>query len=196
MVIAKGRPWGSEITRPSDVATAASDAALAELAAGRCPGSYSVTAGDVFDSLGRPPGETPMARCLPMDLLHIDTDRGRFAAVAHVVAYRRLWRGGIVGAFNVGRVGAWDISPSSHPNDGRFEWVVVDAAMSLRHRLVARRRLPTGGHLPHPSIRITHVATASWRFARPVRCIVDGVDRGRITTLDVTIEPDAFDLIV
>ena len=196
MVISKGEPWGAEIVRPGDVPVASSDAALASYVAERGHGEYALSGGDVYASLGRPRPNAVRAQRLPMDVLRVDTDREHFVAVAHVVARKRFWRGRIVGAFNVGRLGAWDVAPAAHPNDGRFELIEVDEAMTWRDRMSARRRLPSGGHVPHPSIRLRHAREATWTFDEPVRCVADGIPRGTITSLTVSIEPDAFELIV
>jgi hypothetical protein len=194
MVIAKGEPWGEEVARPANLVVAVSDAELAAFVTA-VPGEYGVSGGDLYELLGRPQ-PTESARRLLVDLLRVTTDRGEHGAVAHVVAHHRWWRGRIVGAFNVGRVGRFDVVPSAHPNDGRFETLEVAASMPWRQRLAARRRLPTGAHLPHPSISVRHVRHAAWTFARPVRCIIDGVEHDTITTLEVRIEPDAFGVIV
>jgi diacylglycerol kinase family enzyme len=88
---------------------------------------------------------------------------------------------------NVEFIGEWDIAPRGHPNDGRVEVVDVDASMSVRERLAARRRLPTGTHVPHPSIATKSVRSGSWQFERPVDVVVDGrrVDRASALSIDV-----------
>ena len=67
---------------------------------------------------------------------------------------------------NADRIGAWDVAPRAHPNDGQLDVVEVDASMGLRDRWQASRRLATGTHVPHPAI---HTATR------------DGARRGRST---------------
>lgn len=196
MTISKGQPWGDQIDRPSGIPVADSDAELAELAAQHRGGEVGLRQGDVYQTLGRPDTSSRRALRLPMDLLTITTDIGAFPAVAHVVAQRHWYRGTIIVVMNVSRLGVWDVVPAAHPNDGRFETLEVAPEMSLRQRLLARRRLRAGTHLPHPHVRVRHRTEARFTFERPVRCQIDGVSRGNVGTMAVTIEPDAFSLIV
>lgn len=196
MTIAKGQPWGEEIPRPDGLPTASSDAELADLVSEYGAGPFGVTGGDLYAFLGRPDPDRARARRLPMDVVRVRTDRGEHLVVAHAVMRQSWLRGPIVAVANISRIGVWDAVPSAHPNDGRFETVEVDASMPVRQRLVARRRLRTGTHLPHPAIRLRHRRDASFSFARPVRCHLDGVARGTITNMDVSIEADAFAVIV
>ena len=53
--------------------------------------------------------------------------------------------------------------------------------MTLRARWQARRRLPTGTHVPHPAIRTRRLREASWPFDPPLRLWVDGVAHGSVT---------------
>ena len=76
-------------------------------------------------------------------------------------------------------IGEWDIAPRGHPNDGRAEVFDVDASMSVRERLAARRRLPTGTHVPHPKIRTRSIRSDVWQFERPLEVTVDGRRVGR-----------------
>lgn len=195
MTIRRGAPWGTEVSRPPDLPVARSDAELADLADDRPDDDVSVSAGDVHRSLGAP-GPRSVAQRLPMDLLTVSIDGRTTVAVAHVVARRSWWRGPIVAAMNVDHFGTWIVAPRAHPNDGRFDVVDVDAAMSFRDRLMARRRLPSGSHVPHPAISVTTSTARRWEFDRPTRVWVDGSDAGRCRELEVTIRPDAFHLVV
>ena len=71
--------------------------------------------------------------------------------------------------------GRWDVAPRAHPNDGRVDVVEVAAAMGLRARWQARRRLPTGTHVPHPAIRTGRATERAWHFDRPLGLWVDSV---------------------
>ena len=60
-----------------------------------------------------------------------------------------------------------------------------------RERLAARRRLPTGTHVPHPRIASRSVRSGSWEFERPLEVVVDGRSHGRAVALSITVVPDA-----
>jgi diacylglycerol kinase family enzyme len=83
------------------------------------------------------------------------------------------------------------VAPRAHPNDGRFDVVEIAAGMRLRERWEARRRLPTGTHVPHPSISVRTATSWGWSDPAGAHVWVDGVDIGQRTAVDVTIRPDA-----
>lgn len=150
-----------------------------------------LTGGDVLSSLGGP-SVGPLVNRFAIDVLRIRADDDELVALAHVVA-RGLtwWRGPVTAVFNVDRLGRWDAAPRAHPGDGRFDVVEVDAAMSLRARWQARRRLPSGTHVPHPLIDTSQQTTASWTFEPERRLWLDGIARAPVHELEVTIEPAA-----
>jgi hypothetical protein len=202
VTIAKGERWGEEVPRPSGLVAAASDAELARLVtdaslelSGGGPPVLTVTGGDLHRALGEPGVRDPVMR-LPVDALDVVIDGHSRLATSHVIACRTWWRGPILAVVNAGPVGQWNVAPRAHPNDGRFDIVEVDASMPLRQRLEARRRLPLGTHVPHPSITMRTATEASWHFARPVTVTVDGVDAGRCSDLTVRVRPDHFAIYV
>jgi len=172
----------------------ASDAGLAAHLAAGDDRPVILRGGDLHRTTGASAAaETSLL--LPIDVVAVDTDDGTWRAVAHVVARRpgRLgwWRGPIVAAMNAEHLGRLDVAPRAHPNDGRVDVVTVDAAMGVRDRWQAWRRLPTGSHLPHPRIAVARRATFETTFERPLAIFVDGVERARSRDLRVTVEPDA-----
>jgi diacylglycerol kinase family enzyme len=134
----------------------------------------------------------------PIDLLEVRLDDGEasIVAVAHVVARSPLTRGGrlrgrILAVMNAEFLGTWDLAPRGHPNDGRVEVVEVDPSMSIRDRLHARGRLPTGTHVPHPSITTRSIRSASWRFEPALDVVVDGRRVGRASSMSIDVAADA-----
>jgi hypothetical protein len=196
MTIRPGEPWGDTIARPGDLFVVSSDADLAShlgaSAAGARP--VGVDGGDLHRSLGAP-GRRDQVQRLPLDLLHVTADGRRHVAVAHVVMRRRWptgwWRGRIVAVMNVDRIGALNVAPRAHPNDGRFDIVEVDAAMSVRQRLQARTRLRHGTHVPHEAITVRRATRQSWNLAPAMQLWIDGVPRGSASSVEVSIVPDA-----
>ncbi|MDJ0771461.1 MAG: hypothetical protein QNJ12_21930 [Ilumatobacter sp.] len=190
MTIRKGEPWGSEVRRPAGLLVVDSDAALAHVLADETPPPVAIRGGDLFRTLGSPGARDVMQR-LPIDLLRVVADGRHHTAVAHVVARRGWLRGPVVAIMNVGSRGEWNVAPRAHPNDGRFDVVDVDPAMRMRERWSARRRLPTGTHLPHPAISTSSSTRFERRFDRPMRVEIDGITVGGVRELVVEIDPDA-----
>jgi hypothetical protein len=195
MTIRRGEPWGVEVERPRDLRVVGDDAGLATEVDAGASGPLAVSGGDLYRALGSP-GDRPVMQRVTIDLLRVTADERRLTAVAHVVARRSWWRGPIVAALNVDHIGSWNVAPRAHPNDGRLDVVEVEATMSRRQRWSARSRLPHGTHVPHPSITARAATEVVWRFERPVDLWLDGVRSGTVRRLEVSIEPDAFDLHV
>ena len=195
MTVRKGAEWGQQVARPGGLVVAASDAELAALVDDRSAAPLAVTGGDLRRTLGDGV-EGPTMQRVALDVLRVVADEVEMCAVAHVVARRSWLRGRIVGVFNCEHLGRWDVAPRGHPNDGLAEVFDVDATMSLRQRLQAWRRLPSGTHVPHPAIGVSRSPTANWEFAAPLTLYVDGVRRGSVTRLAVAIEADAYHLHV
>ncbi|HEY1279325.1 MAG TPA: hypothetical protein VGF22_06600, partial [Acidimicrobiales bacterium] len=69
-------------------------------------------------------------------------------------------------------------------------------SMSLAQRWKARRRLPTGTHVPHPAIHVTRVAAVQETFTPPLDVWLDGTPIGPVHHLSLRIEPDALSLVI
>jgi hypothetical protein len=203
MTITPGAPWGREVTRPVDLVVVEGDASLAAALSASDGRPVAAASGDLARTLGVTP-QRPLQRHrdtvneLPIDLLEVRLDDAAepVMACAHVIARAPLsrgswWRGPILAVMNAEFIGAWDVAPRGHPNDGRVETFEVDASLSVRQRLAARRRLRSATHVPHPQIVTRSVRTATWQFASALDVIVDGRRLGRASTLAITVVPDA-----
>lgn len=192
MTIERGQPWGREVARPSDLIVARSDAEVVRSSVGDLRRPVGLAGGDLWASLGSPPPRDPVLE-LAVDGIRVDVDdAAEYLAVAHVVARGSWWRGPLIAAMNVDRLGPWNVAPRAHPNDGLVDLVEVSPSMSMRDRWSARGRLPTGTHVPHPSIATRRVDTASWHLDDPLELWIDGVGVGRVRRLSVTVLPDRF----
>jgi hypothetical protein len=138
----------------------------------------------------------PDAMALPCDIGSVLLDGRQHWFVAHLVARRSWWRGRVFVAMNAQFLGAWDVAPRSHPNDGRVDVLDVAAAMGVTERLKARRRLPTGTHVPHPAIDVTRTAAVQETFQPPLRVWLDGVPMGSVGRLSLRVEPDAITILI
>ncbi len=198
MTIRPGESWGREVPRPGDLVVVDDDAALAS-AISRADGPpVAVGSGDLGRTLGlRPLDRRSTVNEFSIDLLRVRIDDGApILACAHVLARspcsRGHWfRGRILAVMNAEFVGAWDVAPRGHPNDGRMEVFEVDPSMSVRQRIAARRRLHTGTHVPHPRVSTRSLRTGTWTFSRPLDVVVDGRRIGRASSLAVDVVPDA-----
>jgi hypothetical protein len=204
MTIKPGQAWGRPVPRPPDLVVVNSDVELARAISHERASPIGVGGGDLARTLGvtsASPGALAtraMVNEYLIDLIEVRLDGAEepIVACAHVVA-RSPWgsghwlRGRILVVMNAEFIGEWDIAPRGHPNDGRVEVVDVDASMSARERLAARRRLPTGTHVPHPCIATRSVRTGSWQFGRPLDVVVDGRRVARASRLSIDVLADA-----
>ncbi|HUS41546.1 MAG TPA: hypothetical protein VMY16_02660 [Ilumatobacteraceae bacterium] len=204
MTIKPGQAWGQAVPRPHGLVVIDNDADVA--AAISQPHEYpiAVGSGDLARTLGviaADPDSIHRRQTVnefPIDVLEVRLDGvgEPIVACAHVVA-RSPWtsahwlRGRLLAVMNAEFIGDWDIAPRGHPNDGRAEVFDVEPSMSPRERIAARRRLPTGTHIPHPCITTRSVRSGSWEFDRPLQIVVDGRQVGRASALSVAVVPDA-----
>jgi hypothetical protein len=132
---------------------------------------------------------------MPCDLVAAQLDDGPTDwFVAHLVAHRGWWRGRAFVAMNAAWLGPWNLGPKAHPNDGLVD--VTDARVRPGQRLAVRRRLPTGSHLPHPGLTTRRVRAGEWVLDRSTPIRLDGVPVGTARRLRLTVEPDAFQIVV
>ena len=104
--------------------------------------------------------------------------------------------GRVVAVMNAQFLGTWDVAPRSHPNDGRLDVVDVAPSLSGTDRWRARRRLPSGTHVPHPAITVRQTSTWTTTFDEPTPVWLDGERVGEVVELSVRVEPDALVLVV
>ena len=203
MPIRRGEAWGTEGSLPPDGAVVRSDAeARAVVTAARRAGSpipaLGLLGGDLCRTLGGTGDPVRLrsghATVVSIDLGAVLIDGRLHWFVAHLVARRSWWRGRVVAAMNAQYLGAWDVTPRGHPNDGQLD--VLDADPSLGDRWRARARLKTGTHLPHPHITERHVTAVQLTFDAPTPIYLDGEAVGTARAVSLRVEPDALTCIV
>jgi YegS C-terminal NAD kinase beta sandwich-like domain len=205
VTVRKGKGWGEPGTLADDGVVVRSDAEARRIVerarrSGERPPPLGLAGGDLCRTLGGR-GDVDRLRSsdavrLPVDLGAVLLDGRLHWFVAHLVARRSWWRGPLLAAMNAEFLGDWDVVPRAHPNDGLLDMVVVGAGMSLADRIKARRRLPIGGHVPHPAIDQSRRPAFQIAFDRPTRVWLDGERIGVATNLSVRIEPDALVCVV
>jgi len=204
MTIRKGEAWGTTgAPLPAHGVVVRSDReARAVVTAARRAGEpippLGLLGGDLCRTLGGSGEEARLrssaATTMPVDLGAVLLDGRLHWFVAHLVARRGWWRGRILVAMNAQFLGHWDVAPRGHPNDGRLD--VLDADLPVGQRLLARRRLALGTHVPHPGIHEHHVDALQVDFARPEPVRLDGVEVGSARSLSIRVEPDALVCVV
>jgi hypothetical protein len=205
VTVAKGQPWGELGPLPDDGVVVRDDAsAAAVIAAARARGvdapALGLLGGDLCRTVGGRGDESrlrrPDAARLRVDLLVVRLDDGEErVALAHVVARGRTWlHGPVHAAMNAAWIGAWNVAPRAHPNDGLVD--VIRADPSAGDRWKARRRLPLGTHVPHPRIQVTRAADAELDRGRTGGVWLDGVRVGDARIVHVRVEPDAVAIVV
>ena len=127
MTIRKGEEWGEAGGLPAGGAIVRTDAeardrVTAARRAGDDPPTLGLLGGDLCRTLGGRGDEARLrseaAMRLPVDLGSVLVDGMQHWFVAHLVARRSWWSGRIVAVMNAEFVGAWDVAPRAHPNDG------------------------------------------------------------------------------
>jgi hypothetical protein len=202
MTIRKGEPWGEPGALPSDGVVVRSDAeARAAVTtarrAGEAPPALGLLGGDLCKAVGGTGDEGRLRAggvVLPVDLGAVLVDGRLHWFVAHLVARRGWWRGRVLAVMNAQHLGAWDVAPRGHPNDGRVD--VLDADLPLGQRWQARRRLRTGTHVPHPGIEERHVTALQVELPAGTRVWLDGELVGPARNLSIRVEPDALRCVV
>lgn len=87
-----------------------------------------------------------------------------------------------------------DVVPRGHPGDGRLEVQVYALAPSARRAM--RRRLATGTHLPHPSIRTGQGQRVKVRWEGAPALEIDGIALAGQPTIGVDLVPARLRLVL
>lgn len=208
MIIQRNQPWGRTAPLPDGAPIAASNAELrmcvSAMRQGTCPQSaIGVIGGDLWRVIGAPTGgaerlRSEFAQTAVVDLITAHADGQTHWACAHVIARSSWLRGPALAAMSTDIAGAWRLAPAAHPNDGRIHVLTTGLStpcLGLAQRLLARRRLVAGTHVPHPAIALRRVQQADYCFERPLGLWLDGERVGTCRELTVSIEPDAATIV-
>jgi hypothetical protein len=199
VTIRKGDRWGAPGPLPDHGVVVDSDLAARRAVtearrANRPPPPLGLLGGDLARTCGATGREDRLrseeAQQLPVDLGEVLVDGTLHHFVAHLVARRSWWRGPVVAAMNAQFLGAWDVAPRSHPNDGRLD--LLEADLPLGDRWKARSRLRTGTHVPHPGITERRVKAVQLDLAPGTRVWLDGECVGPARALSIRCVPDAL----
>lgn len=215
MTIEKGEDWGHRALFPDDAPIVDGDAELAAL--------FSVTTDDennqtltgpsvvglkkaIDSSKSHDLATTVSARGsetdlrtgerthLPIDLGVVSLDGALHVMAASLVIRTPLWTRVVQGAMNASFLGDWNVTPSGHPNDGRFD--IVRAELTLGDRFKARSRLASGSHVPHPDISIRRLRSHDFEPVAGAQVRIDGQNLGAADDVSVTVIADATTIVI
>ncbi|MEY4401624.1 MAG: hypothetical protein RL072_1489 [Actinomycetota bacterium] len=202
MTIERGQPWGTEGTAPHDLVLAAHEEAAAR-AVSNGARHVALRDGDLLAALGTGLHDRTLhvgapCRMLPCDAYDVTLTR-RGVAVTTIAVSKVLvgdWRRPVWWFTSGGFVGGLNVSPTSHPNDGRAD-VLEWSRVSLRELLAIRRRMRLGDHLPHPALHVARGHLVLWKSPSGTRPVtIDGRNWGHADGVTVTVRNDAFVLCV
>lgn len=204
MTVRRNQPWGAPAKLPAAAPIASSNAELRRLVTRQRAGDIpvlpiGVIGGDLWHVVGAPSGDadrlrSELARTAPIDLIEITADGETHWACVGAVVRNSWWRGPVVAAMSAESLGPWRLVPAAHPNDGRLHVLstgVDHPGLSVAQRVLARRRLRAGSHLPHPAIAVRRTEIWEHRFDRPLGLWLDGERVGGCRELTFAIRPDA-----
>jgi hypothetical protein len=200
MSVRRNQNWGELGKMPPDAIVAAGDRAASLLVEtawneGVAMPPVGLAGGDLRRALGgrrdsRHLRDDADVTGAMIDAGAVTVNGRRFAFVAHVVARSRSWSGPVFAVMNSEWLGDWIVAPRAHPGDGYFD--LVEARLSLGDRIKARRRLPTGTHVPHPSIHVRKITTTEITFGTARAVYADGAHVGTATAMQIECHPEAL----
>ena len=197
-MIEKGKQWGEASVVPRDVIITDSDA---QLATSSRAAIYAVRGGDLFRTLGEPAVLHVDTPCL---MVHVDalqcamTTAGTSREVLAVssIVFGTWWRGAWTAITNAEWMGNMNIAPRSHPNDGRCELLEFSSTMPIRQRVLARKKMNTGTHIPHPHITTRSARSFSFDFPSTIDIRIDGIKYSDVSQLSVNVLPDYWRIVL
>ena len=138
MTIRKGEPWGEAgglSDRPAGRVDRSRRSRLGDLAPHARISRFAISASPAATWRARAevqPGPHPTSAKVTVDAMRVTLDDGEPTwGVAHVVARRQWLRDELVMVMNAQFLGAYDVAPRSHPNDGKVDVVRVDRGDGL-----------------------------------------------------------------
>ena len=203
MTIEKGAAWGTVGVTPHECVVAKDEAAAASAVQHGATHVW-LESGDILRALGLTVATGALkvgepCRLLPCDVLMVQLDDA-----APVLALSSVmvgsWRKPQLWVIAGGFLGALNVAPRAHVNDGVVDALEFAGSIPLRQLLLMRRRMRLGDHLPHPRLTMHRAAQVKWPTSpigpKSSAVIIDGKQRGRAAQVTIKVRPDAFLLCV
>ena len=189
--------WTKEIRRPRILKIAESDKQIAELyAAGES--MIGIIGGNLFTSLGGnialdyPSNSTVTSCSIDIGCVSIGDDSFYFASTLLVLNLLRPWTS--TGIVNTQLSNGNRYAPKAHPGDGFME--EIESNLDIRQAIIARKKLRSGDHLPHPQLRLKKGKAFTYDFPKGMKLILDSKSIGRYKAFSVKVIPHAIQVIV
>ena len=198
-MIRRGQPWGIPTVMSDDVLIVENDQVLSNTDR-TC--RVVLTGGDISHSLGNPVVPVAGSACteVAIDAMLCDitstTSRLIQAVAASSIVVGSYWKGRHLIVSNAGWIGDSNIAPRAHPNDGKVEMLTITSHMSLRQRILARRKMQTGTHLPHPDLSSIQIATQLIVRQNREKLMIDGKRIDDWASISIRVEPDYWRVLV
>ena len=197
-MIRRGEPWGLETTWPEDAVIIHSDHALALADPSR---PVFLASGDISRSLGHPSMPSGDGKCTEVRIDAMLCTVASSAGERKIVAASSIivgshWRHRHMIISNGGWWNEWNIAPRAHPNDGIVELLTLSEKMTMRQRWLAKRKMRTGTHLPHPDISMVRISSATVDRISGEKLLIDGQAVSIWESLSVEVLPDYWRVLV
>ncbi len=189
--------WAKEVRRPRTLKIAESDKQIAELyAAGES--MIGIIGGNLFTSLGGnigldyPSNSTVTSCSIDIGCVSIGDDSFYFASTLLVLNLLRPWAS--TGIVNTQLSNGNRYAPKAHPGDGFME--EIESNLDIRQAIIARKKLKSGDHLPHPQLRLKKGKAFTYDSPKGMKLILDSKSIGRYKAFSVKVIPHAIQVIV
>ena len=203
MTIEKGAAWGTVGVTPHECVVAKDEAAAASAVQHGATHVW-LESGDILRALGLTVATGALKVGEPCRLLPCDAVMVQLDDAAPVLALSSVvvgsWRKPQLWVTTGGFLGALNVAPRAHVNDGVVDALEFAGSIPLRQLLLMRRRMRLGDHLPHPRLTMHRAPQVKWptspHGAKSCAVIIDGKQRGRAAQVTIKVRPDAFLLCV
>ncbi|MFQ3328831.1 MAG: diacylglycerol kinase family enzyme [Candidatus Poriferisodalaceae bacterium] len=203
MTIKNGQPWGQLGSLPPAGVAIQSDGELRSVVQ-KCMRTdtplpvFGLLNGDLWRAVGAPIGglnrlRSEQAQTVTIDLVEVGMDEQTSWFCSHMFIRNRLWLGKTIAVMNSEWMGQWRVAPRAHPNDGKVD--IVEGALPLGQRLIARKRIRTGDHIPHPRIKVSQKSAWSAKLDPLDNVYLDGQKVGRFKAIKLKVLPDALTVV-
>ena len=203
MTIRNGEPWGELGALPESGVAIKSDSELRNVVL-ECMRTdttlpvFGLLNGDLWRAVGAPIGginrlKSEKAQTVTIDLVEVRLDAGTNWFCSHMLIRNRLWSGRTVAVMNSEWIGPWRVAPRAHPNDGKVD--IIEGSLPFGQRVMARQRIRTGDHIPHPKIKVSQKSAWSTMAGALSHVYLDGQKVGNFKAVNVQVLPDALTVV-
>ena len=203
MTIRNGQPWGQIGSLPESGVVIESDSELRTVVlecmrSGTPVPVFGLLNGDLWRAVGAPVGginrlKGEKAQTVSIDLVEVRLDEQTNWFCSHMLIRNRLWHGNAAAVMNSEWIGPWRVAPRAHPNDGKVD--ILEGALPLGQRVIARQRIRTGDHIPHPKIKVSQKSAWSTTSGALSNVYLDGQKVGNFKAIKLQVLPDALTVV-